>query len=283
MKPIKDRTGLRFGRLLVTDRLSVKGYETLWRCQCDCGGTINVRGPNLDAGNTKSCGCLNKGSSKTLKRRVRPSRVGETKLSWDSMMSRCYRPNSDQYPRYGGRGIKVCGRWFDYDNFLEDMGERPFGTTLDREDNDKDYEKSNCQWSTPKQQANNRRNARRVTAFGETKTVKEWAEQYNMPTGTLAQRLYSGVAPEDALTKPLYWTLQTKEMKDKTYRNRKSTFLITAFGKTQALVAWAEETGIRAAVISARIRRRGMAPEQALTKPLVSKQEAWKQKKLKIS
>lgn len=281
MKPIRDRVGLRFGRLLVMSRLSVQGYETLWCCKCDCGGEIKVRGPNLDSGNTKSCGCLNRRDAKVHQRpRIRPSRKGETKLSWEVMIKRCCNPKSDHYKDYGGRGVTVCDRWLDYNNFLKDMGERPLGTTIDRyPNNDGNYEPTNCRWGTPKQQANNRRNNRILTAFGKTQTLLEWSKEYKIPTGTLAGRLYAGNAIEDALTKAPYWTLRTKEMKDATYRNRKSTILITAFGKTQALVAWSEETGIKAAVISARIRNRGMTPEQALSAPLVDRANAWKQRK----
>ena len=79
---------------------------------------------------------------------------------WMAMRSRCERPTNHAYTNYGGRGIKVCDRWKDFANFYADMGPRPEGTTIDRTNNDGDYEPGNCEWVTMKQQAANRRNAR---------------------------------------------------------------------------------------------------------------------------
>lgn len=281
MRTPKDRTGLKFGRLTVLKPIQIKGYETKWLCQCDCGATIEVRGPNLDNGLTKSCGCLWRSQKQ---RRDRKSREGETRLSWELMQSRCYNPRSSQYYLYGARGITVCERWRkNYAAFLADMGERPEGTTLDRyPDCNGNYEPGNCRWATPKEQANNRRDNRLIVAFGKEQTLKQWAEEYKIPVGTLSGRLdRSGMPIEDALTKPVYWNLQTKEIKAKVYRNRKSNVFIEAFGQRKTLVEWSEIYGIKPAVISARIRRRGMTPEQAMTTQLVSRQDAWKLRKVR--
>jgi len=86
-----------------------------------------------------------------------------TYMSWKSMKARCYDINNHKYPEYAGRGIVVCDEWIDsFENFYQDMGERPAGFTLDRKDNNKGYSPDNCRWATPKQQANNRRKRRAV-------------------------------------------------------------------------------------------------------------------------
>ena len=119
-----------------------------------------------------------------------------TYKSFRSMKDRCTNPNAQNYPRYGGRGIMVCGRWSGLRGFLpflEDMGERPEGTTLDRVDTSGNYEPSNCRWATAKQQARNRRSGCIVEYQGERKTMAEWAEQFSIPYKILWQRLDRGM------------------------------------------------------------------------------------------
>jgi hypothetical protein len=111
--------------------------------------------------------------------------------TWADMKQRCYNPSNRNYPDYGGRGIKVCARWYiDFTSFIEDMGERPDGHTLDRIDNNGDYSPDNCRWSSRKQQANNRRNGLLLTnpSTGQTKTLAEWAEQFDINERTIRSR-----------------------------------------------------------------------------------------------
>lgn len=116
------------------------------------------------------------------------------------MIQRCRDLHCAAWPRYGGRGIKVCDRWLRFAEFLADMGQRPPGTSLDRyPDNDGNYEPSNCRWATRKQQANNKRNNHRLTFRGETLSIAEWARNLGIPEGTIRNRLRYGWPPERVL------------------------------------------------------------------------------------
>lgn len=94
------------------------------------------------------------------------------------MLQRCKNTERIDYHRYGGRGIKVCDRWLKFENFLKDMGERPDGLTIERIDNNGNYEPGNCQWSDRKVQANNTRRNHLITFMGESKTLAQWATKY---------------------------------------------------------------------------------------------------------
>lgn len=119
---------------------------------------------------------------------------------WQRMIARCYGTYCTSYPRYGGRGIKVCDRWRNsFEAFLADMGERPSGTELDRIDNDGDYEPSNCRWVTRSQNSRNRSSSRFLTMNGVTLTVIEWAERLGLKAQAIYTRLYRGKSDAEAL------------------------------------------------------------------------------------
>lgn len=119
---------------------------------------------------------------------------------WNDMLGRCRNPNNRQFKDYGGRGISVCERWLIYKNFEADMMPRPEGLTLDRIDNDGNYEPGNCRWATKKEQQRNRRRARYVTIEGVRYRAVELAEKYNMKWSTIVDRAGRGLSFADVVT-----------------------------------------------------------------------------------
>lgn len=156
-----DLTGQRFNRLLVLERDVSKSsgfkQQVFWTCLCDCGNTLSVRSYCLRKQRTKSCGCYKADldhSQDNIKHGMYNTRTYHT---WEGMKQRCLNPKATRYPDYGAVGISVCDRWLDFSNFLEDMGERPKGKTLDRINPFGNYEPGNCRWATPLEQQHNQR------------------------------------------------------------------------------------------------------------------------------
>lgn len=193
-----DLRGQRFGKLTAVERIGAT-----WRCECECGNTVVLKTGALRSGHTRSCGCV----LYTHRR----SRTIEY-LVWTRMKARCYDTNLKSFPNYGGRGIKVCAKWrFDFAAFLADMGPRPApGYSIERINNDGDYEPSNCRWATAKEQQNNRRTNRLLTCNGKTQTVAQWGREFGIGYQALVQRLNRGIPMMDALTRPLRITKRTR-------------------------------------------------------------------------
>lgn len=122
-------------------------------------------------------------------------------LAWTEMKRRCRDPRRREYPRYGGRGIAICARWESFTAFRDDMGPRPDGASLDRIDNEGNYEPSNCRWAVPIVQANNRRNNIRLSFCGESLTLAEWSRRTGIPYGALHRRVRKHWSIERTLRK----------------------------------------------------------------------------------
>jgi hypothetical protein len=178
-----DLTGERFGKLKVIEKSDTRRGKQRWKCLCDCGNFTEVASDQLRSGHTKSCNCI----------------VGEYHglmalteyKTWAVMKARCFNKNNPKYKDYGGRGISISPEWLhSFTNFLADMGLKPSPKhSIERIDNNGNYEKNNCRWATGIEQQRNKRTNRLITFNGETLCVQEWAERLGMNRATLRDRL----------------------------------------------------------------------------------------------
>lgn len=150
-----DLVGEKYGRLTVVSFDRIERHKTYWKCVCDCGLTVVVPGNNLRTGNTKSCGCMHRemmqAQGKSNKRHGE-SHSNRTRLYtiWCGMRQRCNNPNKSAYPLYGGKGVKVCDEWNDYEAFKKWACSNGYNDSLciDRINPAGDYEPVNCRWIT---------------------------------------------------------------------------------------------------------------------------------------
>ena len=240
--------GKRFTRLVVLQRVENNSErKARYLCKCDCGNQITTTGKSLRTQRTKSCGCYG-----YEVRRLAVTKHGHaftpTYRTWRGILDRCHNPNSFEYARYGGAGIYVCSRWKkNFKNFLQDMGERPEGMTIDRINNSLGYSPKNCRWSTRKEQANNKTNNRHLTLNGLTLTLAQWCERLNIDRGVLQSRLSRGWADDKVLT----FTTRTCAS-------------LTIDDTTKSIAEWCRYYKINYLTVHTRIKR-GWSPILALT------------------
>lgn len=198
----KDISNMRFGRLVAIE--SFKKWNCnkyFWKCKCDCGKEIECLGSNLLRGNTNSCGCLKNDMVADLRKKHGMSKTRIFKI-WVGIRKRCTNKNCKAYSYYGGRGISVCERWNDFNNFYQDMkDDYKDDLTLDRIDSNGNYEPSNCRWVSVKHQNSNRRTNVFIEFNGETKTLAQWQKKTGVGYKTISNRIKAGWDIKDALFK----------------------------------------------------------------------------------
>lgn len=192
MPKLCDISGKRFNRWTVLSRAEENDRfgKPMWVCQCDCGNIRTISGASLKSGNSKSCGCL---KNEAASARASTHGQANTRLYgiWQGIKKRCENKNCSNYKNYGGRGIKVCAEWNTFENFFQWAMNNGYSEslTIDRIDTDGNYDPNNCRWVDYITQANNKRNNRLITVFGETHTMSEWSKIKHIPYSRLNSRV----------------------------------------------------------------------------------------------
>lgn len=221
MKKGKDLTGQQFGLLTAIARLPPHGKNGsyMWVCDCECGSTAIVRTSDLLNGHTLSCGCY-----KRMHKNIRTSDLRLYNI-WSNMKQRCGNPKNKNYRYYGERGISVCSEWQKFESFYYwamNSGYKD-GLTIERKDNDGNYEPSNCEWITKERQHRNTTRSRRYKMYGKIFTLTELCRIYGVPRTTVQARLKKGIPIDKALKnrrnkmndKLLALSDRLKELKDR--------------------------------------------------------------------
>jgi hypothetical protein len=248
-KKMIDIVGQKFNKWLVVEfhcYVPMTGV-TFWLCQCECGTVRSVRQGALKIGSSKSCGCSRRGL-----RAVNGFSGHRLYRIWMGILKRCNHINNVSYHYYGGRGIEVCNKWLVFDNFIKWGLENGYDDklTLDRIDNNGNYEPSNCRWADRKTQSRNKRNNRLLTFNGKTQCVFAWAEELNIKHSTIFNRLERGWTPEKALTQLI---------------EKRIPKVYTFNGRTQTLWKWAKTYNIKYSMLHSRINELNWTIEEALT------------------
>lgn len=200
-----DLTNQRFNKLVALEYSHKKGSKVMWKCRCDCGNITYVSVSNLRCNRVISCGCykLEEFSKRFTKHNQRHTKLYEI---WKSMKRRCFNSKNAAFHNYGGRGITVCDDWAnDFSTFYVWSMQNGYseGLSIDRIDNNGNYEPSNCRWVDKLTQANNTRANHFVSYNGQKLTVAQLSKKTNMPYQTLLHRINKGWTIEKAITTPI--------------------------------------------------------------------------------
>jgi hypothetical protein len=193
--------GKRFGLLTVVEYLGSRAGARRWRCQCDCGESIESTTGALNAG-TKSCGCLQRHAAARacISRSVHGLTGTRLYVIWRAMRSRCSNPKNIGWKDYGGRGIRVCDEWSDFPVFKAWAFANGYDShlSIDRRDNNGNYEPGNCRWATMIHQNRNRRSGfTPIVHDGQSLSVAEWSKKTGVPSATIRYRLARGLKPPE--------------------------------------------------------------------------------------
>lgn len=191
-------SGERYGRLTIIKEVTKNKKNRQFLCQCDCGNEKTVLLHHLKNGDIVSCGCFRKENPSRLTHGGTGTRLFRI---WTGMKSRCYNQKVRSYSNYGARGINICDEWLcNFEIFYDWAIAHGYSDNLsiDRKDNDGNYEPSNCRWATTKEQDNNKRSNRIITYQGQSLNIKQWSEILNIGYAALKRRLYKGWSIERA-------------------------------------------------------------------------------------
>lgn len=194
--PIKEMAGKRVGRLVVKSLHSCGGGRcAIWSCICDCGAEPRVSGAHLRSGVVVSCGCWRREKAAATHTTHGASRVGRRTRAyqiWCSMLRRCTSPLAKDYAYYGGRGISVCARWLEFENFISDIGDPKPGQSIERIDVNGNYEPANVKWASRVEQANNTRGNVLVDLSTGRMTMAQFARHIGIDYDELRRRFKAG-------------------------------------------------------------------------------------------